>query len=65
MCSVIFQIAAPQLKTGYTFTGTETTYGESYNVACATRYRGTVNTTTVQCLESGNWSTVSGCTIIR
>ena len=51
-------------ETGYAFTGTETTYGETFNVTCATGYTGTVDRTNVPCLESGNWSTVSGCTII-
>ena len=44
-------------ETGYAFTGTETTYGETFHVTCATGYTGTVDRTNVQCLEK--WKLVN------
>ena len=51
-------------ETGYDFTGTSaTTYLGTSNAACATGYDGTASPTQVQCEASGDWTTVTGCTI--
>ena len=51
-------------EAGYEFTGTtDTTYLGTSNVACATGYDGTASPAQIQCEASGDWTTVSGCTI--
>lgn len=50
---------------GYNYSfGTGTTYGETYDVECTSGYIGTANPKTVTCKESGNWTVVSGCTLV-
>ena len=51
------------VTTGYTYTFTATTYGETATAVCATGYDGTVDPGTVRCLATGVWDTVSGCSI--
>ena len=59
-----FQDCSTPSETGYDFTGTSsTTYLGTSNAACATGYDGTASPAQVQCEASGNWTTVTGCTI--
>ena len=49
---------------GYRYTGYGvTTYNEQSNVTCAPGYDGTASPSTVTCMDSGDWTTVTGCTI--
>ena len=45
--------------TGYTFSYSDTRYGATANVTCATGYEGTPSS--IDCLHTGQWETVYGC----
>ena len=45
--------------TGYTFSHSDTKYGATANVTCATGYEGTPSS--IECLHTAQWETVSGC----
>ena len=45
--------------TGYTFSYSDTRYGATANVTCATGYEGTPSS--IDCLDTGQWETVTGC----
>ena len=50
---------------GYSFsTPTANTFGGTASVACATGYNGTATPASVECEDTGTWTTVSGCSII-
>ena len=50
--------------TGYAFTGyMTTTYASTASVTCAAGYDGSATPSAVTCLDTGSWTTVSGCTI--
>lgn len=56
---------AEPTTTGYSYlNGTGTTYGETYNTACATGYIGTAYPAQVICRADGNWTDISGCAIL-
>ena len=46
---------------GYNFNYTDTTYEATASVECATGYGGTPNPGNVACLDTGHWTTVTGC----
>ena len=49
--------------TGYSYGFTLISNGAAASVSCATGYEGTPNPGTVTCLDTGQWGTVSGCSI--
>ena len=48
-------------RPGYNFNYTDTTYEATASVECATGYEGTPNPGNVACLDTGNWTAVTGC----
>ena len=50
--------------TGYVYTSTDvTTYGATTPVECAEGFGDAASPSSVSCEATGNWGTVSGCTV--